>query len=175
MDKIVVVGHGFQKKTQKTPKQQIERAEQIKKERLSGQNMEITYRDIGVRIQISLDEEIDTSRIEEGNDSILGYNAKVQIRDGIKLGSRNLDDFQEFINLATKTQDIIWKELFGGERQVQKFIICDIKRGIKPLDKYNEISDKKLSSKIKFKNDSIQIVTSEPYFLLRCIRKYISY
>ena len=26
---LVVIGHGFQKKTQKTPKQQIERAEQI--------------------------------------------------------------------------------------------------------------------------------------------------
>jgi len=32
LDNLVVVGHGFQKKTQKTPKQQIERAEQIKKE-----------------------------------------------------------------------------------------------------------------------------------------------
>jgi phage-related protein len=29
---LVVVGHGFQKKTQKTPKSEIERAEQIKKE-----------------------------------------------------------------------------------------------------------------------------------------------
>ena len=29
---IVVVGHGFQKKSQKTPKKQIERAEQIKQE-----------------------------------------------------------------------------------------------------------------------------------------------
>ena len=32
LDNIVVVGHWFQKKSQKTPKQQIERAEQIKKE-----------------------------------------------------------------------------------------------------------------------------------------------
>jgi phage-related protein len=32
LDNIVVVGHRFQKKTQKTLKQQIERAEQIKKE-----------------------------------------------------------------------------------------------------------------------------------------------
>jgi len=32
IDNLVVIGHGFQKKTQKTPKQQIERAEQIKKE-----------------------------------------------------------------------------------------------------------------------------------------------
>ncbi len=32
LDNIVVVGHGFQKKTQKTPNQQIERAEQLKKE-----------------------------------------------------------------------------------------------------------------------------------------------
>ena len=32
MDNIVVIGHGFQKKTQKTPKQQIERAEKIRKE-----------------------------------------------------------------------------------------------------------------------------------------------
>ena len=32
LDNVVVIGHGFQKKTQKTPKQQIERAEQIKKE-----------------------------------------------------------------------------------------------------------------------------------------------
>lgn len=31
-DNVVVVGHGFQKKTQKTPKQQIEQAEQVKKE-----------------------------------------------------------------------------------------------------------------------------------------------
>ena len=31
-DNIVVIGHGFQKKSQKTPKQQIERAEQIRKE-----------------------------------------------------------------------------------------------------------------------------------------------
>lgn len=29
---IVVIGHGFQKKTQKTPKQELERAEQIKRE-----------------------------------------------------------------------------------------------------------------------------------------------
>ena len=29
---LVVVGHGFQKKTQKTPKQEIEKAEQIKNE-----------------------------------------------------------------------------------------------------------------------------------------------
>lgn len=32
LDNIIVVGHGFQKKTQKTPKQQIEKAERIKKE-----------------------------------------------------------------------------------------------------------------------------------------------
>ncbi len=32
IDNLVVVGHGFQKKTQKTPKSEIERAEQIKKE-----------------------------------------------------------------------------------------------------------------------------------------------
>ena len=32
LDNIVVIGHGFQKKSQKTPKQQIERAEQIKQE-----------------------------------------------------------------------------------------------------------------------------------------------
>ena len=32
LDNLVVVGSGFQTKTQKTPKQQIERAEQIKKE-----------------------------------------------------------------------------------------------------------------------------------------------
>lgn len=32
LDNIVVVGHGFHKKTQKTPKLQIERAEQTKKE-----------------------------------------------------------------------------------------------------------------------------------------------
>ena len=31
-DNIVVVGHGFQKKTQKTPKKEIDRAEIIKKE-----------------------------------------------------------------------------------------------------------------------------------------------
>ena len=31
IDNLVVVGHGFQKKTQKTPKGEIERAEQIKK------------------------------------------------------------------------------------------------------------------------------------------------
>jgi len=32
VDNLVVVGHGFQKKTQKTPKQQIEKAERIKTE-----------------------------------------------------------------------------------------------------------------------------------------------
>jgi len=32
VDNIVIIGHGFQKKSQKTPKQQIEKAEQIKKE-----------------------------------------------------------------------------------------------------------------------------------------------
>jgi len=32
IDNLVVIGHGFQKKTQKTPKQQIEKAEQIKRE-----------------------------------------------------------------------------------------------------------------------------------------------
>ncbi|MFO7830342.1 MAG: type II toxin-antitoxin system RelE/ParE family toxin [Bacteroidales bacterium] len=32
IDNIIVIGHGYQKKSQKTPKQQIERAEQIKRE-----------------------------------------------------------------------------------------------------------------------------------------------
>ncbi len=32
IDNIVVIGNGFQKKSEKTPKQQIKRAEQIKKE-----------------------------------------------------------------------------------------------------------------------------------------------
>ena len=32
LDNLVVIGNGFQKKTQKTPKPQIEKAEQIKKE-----------------------------------------------------------------------------------------------------------------------------------------------
>ena len=32
IDNLVIIGHGFQKKSQKTPKQEIERAEQIKKE-----------------------------------------------------------------------------------------------------------------------------------------------
>jgi phage-related protein len=32
MDNLVIIGHGFQKKSQKTPKQQIEKAEKIKKD-----------------------------------------------------------------------------------------------------------------------------------------------
>ena len=32
LDNIVVIGHAFQKKDQKTPKQEIERAEKIKME-----------------------------------------------------------------------------------------------------------------------------------------------
>jgi len=32
LNNIVVIGHGFQKKSQKTPKQQIEKAEQIRRE-----------------------------------------------------------------------------------------------------------------------------------------------
>jgi len=32
IENIVVIGHGFKKKSQKTPEQQIERAEQIRKE-----------------------------------------------------------------------------------------------------------------------------------------------
>ena len=32
VDNLVVIGHGFQKKTQKTPKKQIDKAEQIKRE-----------------------------------------------------------------------------------------------------------------------------------------------
>ena len=32
IDNLVVIGHGFQKITQKTPKQQIEKAEQIKRD-----------------------------------------------------------------------------------------------------------------------------------------------
>jgi phage-related protein len=32
MENLVVIGHGFQKKSQKTPKQQIEKAHQIKRE-----------------------------------------------------------------------------------------------------------------------------------------------
>ena len=32
LDNLVVIGHGFTKKTQKTPRHEIERAEQIKKE-----------------------------------------------------------------------------------------------------------------------------------------------
>ena len=35
-DNIIVVGHGFQKKTQKTPQKEIERAEIIKKEYYEG-------------------------------------------------------------------------------------------------------------------------------------------
>ena len=35
-ENIVVIGHGFQKKTQKTPQQEIERAENIKKEYYDG-------------------------------------------------------------------------------------------------------------------------------------------
>lgn len=31
IDNLVVIGHGFKKKSQKTPRQQIERAEQIKR------------------------------------------------------------------------------------------------------------------------------------------------
>ena len=31
-DNLIVIGHGFQKKSQKTPRQQIEKAEQIKRE-----------------------------------------------------------------------------------------------------------------------------------------------
>ena len=38
VDNLVVVGHGFQKKTQKTPKQEVERAEQIKKEYYEGKS-----------------------------------------------------------------------------------------------------------------------------------------
>jgi phage-related protein len=32
VDNLVIIGHGFQKKSRKTPKQEIERAEQIKRE-----------------------------------------------------------------------------------------------------------------------------------------------
>ena len=32
LDNLVVIGHGFQKKSQKTPKQEIEQAEKIKKQ-----------------------------------------------------------------------------------------------------------------------------------------------
>jgi phage-related protein/DNA-binding XRE family transcriptional regulator len=41
-DNLVVIGHGFQKKTQKTPKLQIEKAEQIKKNTMKTKSNKLT-------------------------------------------------------------------------------------------------------------------------------------
>ena len=128
---------------------------------------------LGISITVSLDEEPDTSTIGTDKPLILAYSAKVNMEADYRLGFRNVEDFQDFVSLASVIQDCVQERCFQNEKPYETFTVCKIKRDAKlVVRKTGKIHDDRLKVDVTTQEDAVEIVSREPTYLTSALKKY---
>ena len=125
---------------------------------------------LGMKINISLEEEPDLSSIELDNPKIVSYNVIVSMDAEIK-GIRQLDRIEYFTNLSESIHNIIRNQCFPEMGVRQSFVICDVSKI--ETSRTDVIEDSSLESEISFSEKTIKIKTKSPQTLRKTVKRYV--
>ncbi len=127
---------------------------------------------LGLPINVWFVEEPDFVDAEEESKP-QGYEVSVELDGELRIGFRSVSDFQEFMTLPSKLQDVIKDLCFPGKTPWQEFLICEISRTTRfhtrvLKDKFDDI----LRVRVTVKGGIVNLVCEQPSYAVNALRKY---
>lgn len=125
---------------------------------------------LGMKINVRLEEESDTETLISENPVMESYNITVSMDAEIK-GIRQIGKVEDFVNLAEHIHNIIRAKCFHDSDVRQSFVICDV--GKIDKQRIDVVQDTKLESEITFAKENIKIKSRAPQSLRKTVKKYV--
>src|SRR5207249_3944516 len=146
--------------------------EEITKRAIDESSMRIYSSKLGLPVNVFLQEDSNVSE-ELEEKSAESYKATVELDGELRIGFRNVSDFQEFQTVATKMQDAVREQCFMNKRPAENFLICEVSRKIRFQTRVlKDKFDSDLQVRVSIKDSTVNLVCEEPSYAVNAIRKY---
>ncbi len=147
------------------------KSDRLEKRSLSDTSMELSSQRIGMPVSVFLEEEPDLANLNEKK--IVDYKLTINLDADLRVGIRDLSEFQHFVTLATVTEETVREKCFPGKGPLQQFILCSVRRDYpikhpKPVDKV----DDDLNTKVSIHDGEVDLVCEQPTRAVDALKKY---
>jgi len=128
---------------------------------------------LGIPLTLWLDEEFDTATSGTDKPRIEAYKVTLDMEAELRLGYREVGDFQDFVALAQKVQEVVQVACFPASRPYDSYIVCEAKRDAKLVVRSKgKIEDEILKVSVVTEEDRVELVSTEPMYLTEALKKY---
>jgi hypothetical protein len=146
--------------------------EGITKRSLGESSMRLYSEKLGLPLNVWLVEEPSLTGEQEEKPQ-QPYKVSVELDGELRIGYRNVSDFQEFMTLSTRMQDTVRDQCFPTKKPSEEFLICEISRKTRFQTRVlKDKVDKDLKVKVSVKDSIVNLVCEEPSYAVNAIRKY---
>lgn len=152
---------------------QTRTTDKLTKEGVHEHAIELVSDRLGMPLVIWLEEEYDTSTIGSDEPEVLAFKVEVDMQADLRLGIRDVDEFQDFVTLANQIHESVRETCFGSSKPYEKYVLCRAKRDTKlVVRRIGKIQDDKLKVQVETEEGMVEIISSEPTYLVRALKKY---
>jgi hypothetical protein len=128
---------------------------------------------LGIPLTLWLEEEFDTSTSGTDRPRIEAYKVTLDMEAELRLGYREVREFQDFVALAQKVQEVVQVACFPASRTYDSYIVCEAKRDAKLVVRSKgKIEDEILRVSVVTEEDRVELVSTEPMYLTEALKKY---
>jgi hypothetical protein len=143
----------------------------ISKRALGESSMRIFSERLGLPVNVLLVEEANPEGQDENPPQ--PFKVSVELDGELRIGYRNVSDFQEFMTLAAKMQDTVRDKCFSAKKPTEEFLICEINRKTRFQTRVlKDKIDNELRVKVSIHDSNVNLVCEEPSYAVNAIRKY---
>lgn len=152
---------------------QAHATDELTKKGVHEHTLELLSDNLGMSLGVSVDEEFDPSTIGSEEPEVHAYRVSVGMQADLRLGIRNVDEFQDFVTLSTQIHESIREACFNSMKPFDKFVICRAKRDTKlVVRRTGTFEDEKLQVHVEIGEGVVELISSEPSYLVRALKKY---
>lgn len=128
---------------------------------------------LGIPVTLWLEEELDTATSGTDEPRIEAYKVTVDMEGELRLGYREVHDFQDFVALAQRVQDAVQVTCFPNSKPYDSYVICQAKRDAKlVVRRKGRVEDETLRVTVVTEEDRVELVSTEPMYLTEALKKY---
>jgi hypothetical protein len=124
-------------------------------------------------LAVCLDEELNPSTIGSEEPEVQAYSVTIEMQADLRLGINDVDEFQDFITLSSQIHGGVQEACFNSTRPYDKYVICIVKRGTgSVVNRVQVLQDEDLKVRVEKGEAMVQIISAEPSYLVRALKKY---
>lgn len=90
----------------------------------------------------------------------------------LRIGFREVGEFDDFVVLSELIQDCVREKCFASATPYDNYVICSAKRDSKLAKPSERIDDSKLKAQVTIEDYGVEILSEEPMYLTRALKKY---